>query len=489
MQNNSTRGNSLTFAITPTTVYISTNPNQSSYANISISVENTGPALNVTSIDITLPSQLAPAGSLASIAPVAGQPTLWSFGPSQINAGEFDAAPQSGQYVVMNNGDTWQFNLNMVTLVSTITQPSATVTASVTLADGSSIPGSRNINIDPAVASLLFFNSQLANINPGQSAILKWQCEQMNYCIISPVDDTHRDEAGSLTVQPDSTTAYTLYVYGDGVILSAQWTITVENPQIISFGGAGGQTSVNYGDSIILDWECNQFTENITLSNNTDVAIPPDLLTNGNTLQKGSVIVGPILAPTIFTFTASGSDPSIYDQKTPTVSINDPAATLTASPDQGVWEQDAVTLQWDITNVTAVSLSPVVVGGPSMTNLSGSVIVNPDSDTTYTLTLIGFNDNIPATKSVVLNVQRVVIIDFSLNSVFVNKGDYNDQGYIAYYLSWDVTAQVANIGTRRITPGAGRTFNKMANIPYTLAAGTLQHPTLYSKTTTVIPEL
>jgi len=478
MENNSAHDNSLNFRITPATVYISTTPDQASYANITVTISNSGPAIQVADVAITLPATLAPPLSLASVTTTVSPANLFNFGLSQVNNGEFDATPQSGSYVLMKNRDTWQFTLNMVPLISTITESSATVAASVILADGSSIPGSMNVNIDPAVASIISFNSQPATINPGQSVTLIWQCEQIDYCIVSPVDDTHRDKSGSLTVQPNSTTIYTLYAYGKGVILSAQWGITVGNPQILQFGGQGGASSVNCGDSITLVWDCNQFTDSLALTDNTNVSIP-DLLTNGNTLHQGSVTVGPVLAPTIFTFTAFADDKTIFDQRTTIISINDPVVTFTASPDKGLWEQDAVTLQWNIMNASAVSLSPNVVGGPSLNNLSGSVIVNSDSDITYTLTVIGFNDNTPTILPITLSVQSIVI-DFSLKSVWRESGD---GGYYQYYLTWDVTAQVASInnGIGNISPGPGSYL--VDDAQYTLTAGTLQHPTLHSAST------
>jgi len=482
MESNSAHNNSLNFRITPATVFISTNPDQASYANISVSIENSGPALNVSSIAITLPLQLAPASSLNSITPVAGQVNMWNFNASQINNGEFDATPQSGAYVVMNNGDSWLFTLQMATLVSTITQPFATVTTSVNLNDGSSIPASMNVDIKSTTSSISF-NSQPANINPGESTTLNWQCEQMDYCIISPIDNSHRHPSDSVKLTPDSTTVYTLYSYGHGggVILSAQWTISVDNAQVTSFGVTEGQTIVNYGDCITLQWLCNQFTESITLNDNTGVIIP-DLLRNGNTPQKGSVKVGPILTQTQFTFTAFGKDKSTPDQRPLTISINDVEATFSVTPDQGLWEHDAVTLQWNITSASSVDLSPNVVGEPSLTNLSGSVIVNPDSNTTYTLTVQGLKDNSPITLqpiSIPLNVQNIVI---NYNVIKPSPGEFGLPWY-----TWSVTAEVVHIdGYPGPDPGNNGGI-ELAHLGK-LTAGTKQHPDLHSILPTVINE-
>jgi len=472
----------LQFTITPTTVFISTNPDQASYANISVSIENSGPALNVSSIAITLPLQLAPASSLNSITPVAGQMNMWNFNASQINNGEFDATPQSGAYVVMNNGDSWLFTLQMATLVSTITQPSATVTTSVNLNDGTSIPASMNVNIDLATATILSFYSQPANITPGQPATLNWQCEKIDYCTISPGNGAHLHPSQSLEISSNSTTIYTLYAYGDGVILSAQWGITVGNPQIFEFGIQGGASSENLGSNITFEWKCNDYTQNISLTNNGGVP-PVNLLSNGNTPQMGSVTVGPLTMPTTFTFTAVASNPKNFDERQQLISINDVSATFTATPDQGLWEHDAVTLQWKITSASSVDLSPGVADGPSLTNLSGSVIVNPDSTTTYTLTVQGFKDNLPTTLpfAIPLNVQNVTIDDFEVHTV-INHGEGN---HFFTSLEWNVTAQVAVIdnGIGNINPTGSGGCSAQFGISYTLTAGTHQNPALHSALT------
>jgi len=488
MKKNLNNDNPLDFTISPETVFISTNPDQSSYANISVNIENMGAAaLNVNNIAITLPPQLAPYGSLGSITPVAGQPDLWSFGPLEINSGEYDADPQSGDYVVMNIGDTWQFTLQMVTLVSTIATPAATVTAVVTLEDGSSVPATMNVDIDSAIASIISFNSQPANITLGQTATLTWQCEEMSYCIISPIDDTHRHESGSTDVQPYSTTNYTLYAYGDGVILSAQWAVTVDNPQIIDFGGPDGNTYVNWGDNIVLSWLCNQFTGSISLVDNTGVVIPT-LLSGNNTVAKGSVTVGPIITPTTFTFTAYGNTKEHYDQRNPTININDVTASFTANPDTGLWQGDKVVLTWDIVSASAVNLSPAVENGPSLQNLSGSVNINPENDITYTLSVSGFTGSQPSHQDIpvqLFNIQQVSIASFTQTPPqIVPFGDPNQAT-----LAWNVTAQTVSIdnGIGAVNPvGSCPLVAPPNSTTYTLAVGTNQNPGLMTTTLTII---
>ncbi|CAN5447948.1 hypothetical protein BH09BAC6_BH09BAC6_04870 [soil metagenome] len=481
---------SLLITISPGSVYISTNPDQSSYADVAVTIQNQGTtALEVNSISITLPPALAPANGLNSITPIAGQPNLWNFGPSDYTLGEFDAAPVAGTTVTMNAGDTWSFTLQMVTLVSTIVEASADVTVGVIFGDGTSTTTPLTVNILPAVASIISFNATPANINPGQSATLKWQCEKIDYCIISPIGDNHYSESGSLDVDPETTTIYTLYAYGDGVILSAQWAVSVENAQIILFGGSGGQSSVNCGDNLTLVWECNQYTESITLTDDTGVPVPGNLCENGNTPQKGSVTVGPLTQPTTFVFTAYGNTKQNFDQRTPAITINDLVYTMSANQTSGIWAGNNVTLTWNIVSASAVSISPAIPNGPSLQNLSGTLVINPMTDVTYVLTVSGFINNLPVlnqTLPVALSVTPIVINSFALSPPVIDPG--SGSGSSAGVLQWNVQAEVISINNGLGSQPASGEYplsNPANGTVYTITAGSNQSPDQQTQSLTI----
>ncbi|CAN5447984.1 hypothetical protein BH09BAC6_BH09BAC6_04880 [soil metagenome] len=480
-------GGSLNITISPGSVYISTNPDQSSYANLAVTIQNHGTtALAVNSISITLPPALAPANGLNSITPVAGQPNLWNFGPSDYTLGEFDAAPVPGTTVTMNAGDTWSFTLQMVTLVSAIVEASTDVTVGVIFGDGTSNSTPLTIDILPAVASIISFNATPANINPGQSATLIWHCEKIDYCIISPIGDNQYSESGSLEVDPETTTIYTLYAYGDGVILSAQWAISVENAQIILFGGSDAQTSVNYGDNITLVWECNQYTVSIDMVDNAGVPIS-GLTTNGNTPQKGNVTVGPIIEPATFTLTAHGDISTNFEEQNAPININKVIYTLTADPDNGTWAGDNVTQTWNIENASAVSISPAIPNGPSLQNLSGSVVINPMADVTYVLTVSGFINNLPVlnqTLPVSLTVTPIWINSFTLSPAVIDP----DSGSSAGVLQWDAQAEVVSINNSLGSQPASGEYplsNPANGTVYTITAGSNQSPDQQTQSLTI----
>lgn len=201
-----------------------------------------------------------------------------------------------------------------------------------------------------------------ADINPGQITALTWKCEKIDYCIITPIGKDHLASSGLLNVEPNSTTVYTLYAYGDGVILSAQWAVSVANAQVINFG-VRGQTNIDLGNSVTLVWECNQFTESIKVIANTSVNIPP-LNTGSNTPQKGSISIDNIMAPTTFTLYAYGNSPENFNTATAVISINDVVMSFSATPSTGLWVGDAITFNWTITNALTVNFSPVIANGP-----------------------------------------------------------------------------------------------------------------------------
>ncbi len=438
-----------------------------------------------------LPAALAPSNALSSISPVAGQPDRWSFGPSDITTGEFDAAPQTGNSVTLNGGDTWRFMLNNVTLPAAIVQPAAEISTTLLFAHGATQTIPLTINIETATDSLLFFKGDRSNIAPGETATLSWACEEMNYCIIDPPDCKNNSSSnnlpttGSCQVSPAETTVYTLYAYGDGVILSAQRAVSVDSPRIVKFGGLEGISSVNCLDTITLVWVCNEFTADIKLTASSDVFIPP-LLTGSNTAQHGSVTIGPMTEPTMFTFTAFGTNKQNFDSRNPLIGINDVNCAFTADPATGTWQKDKVTLTWNITSAAEVSLSPQITPGPSLQNLSGSAAIYPEENTTYTLSVRGFKGNqaITVNLPVVLQVTPVVI-NFSVSPPLIMP--LNDNWSAS--LIWDVQAQTASIdqGIGTVNLKDSYLIETAVNQKvYTLTAGTIQNPGLVINTAQVV---
>lgn len=477
----STTSPELSIAISPGTVYVSANPSQSSYADLVLTILNSGAdALSVKGVAVTIPPELAPVSGLKSISPVAAQPNIWSFNASQFAPGEFDAFPKSGSAVTMNSGDSWTFTLRNITLANDISKSPANVMTLVSFADGSTFPQNLPVNLAVAAASVVF-NADLPNICPGQTSTLNWQCKGIDYVIILPGDGGHLDANGRLPVMPQSTTIYTLFAYGPGVILSAQFGITVSNPQIISFGPAPGQARVDLGAMVTLNWRCNEATDNIQIVASTSVNVP-----EAKPPQAGNISAGPVTAPTTFTLYAYAADKTYYTTEIAEVGINDVTATLIATPSTGLWAQDQVVFSWNITNAAEVTFTPELPDGPSLQNLSGSAHYVPDASVTSLpckLTAKGFVNNLRKSVSneppVTLEFQPVSIDSFTITPGIIRAESDPNQATLA----WSTHAQnlsVSHIGA--VDPIGSYPLNAPDNgTVYTLTAGTYQHPATKSK--------
>jgi hypothetical protein len=467
----------LQVTINPGKVYISTNPDQRSYANIEVNIKNvSNDTLTVNIVTILLPESLAPRKTLQSVTAIARPARVWDFAASGTVAGQFDAFPQSGANVRLSVGEAWTFTLGNVTLPDAIVQADAGVLVNVTFSDSSVQANTLNINVSKATARIGHFNADNSNIDPGQQAKLDWACDEMSYCIITPGDSTHFLPSGFLNVTPLSTTVYTLYAYGEGIILSAQWGISVGNPAIVTFGPVNAQRSVDYNSNAQLTWICNNFTKSIALTNDQGLPVP-DLLTGGNTPERGTVSIGPITQKTNFTLTAFGASRSNFSEVTSPVTLNDTTAAFSAVYDGELWHKDKVTLNWNITSAVNVSVTPAVTDGPSLQKLVGSVDIFPEDDANYILTVAGVKTNAPCTLQVPvpLTVKKVAarkfwVIPPTIDIDFVPN---------AAQLQWDVEAQQFSIDnvTQQLQPSGQLTINSPANGTfYTLKAGTRLHP-------------
>ncbi len=480
----------LQISISPGTVYINTTAQQSAYANLAITVQNSGgSSLDIGSIAITLPAALAPVSSLGTILPGMNTDTalLWDFAPSQFAVGEFDADPLEGSSVTMNAGDVYNFTLNSVTLPSTIIQPSAQVNVAVTFADGTTSAQALTVDMAVATAAITSFNSQIANISAGQTVTLNWQCTGIDYCIISPLDNDHHSPSGSSQVTLQQTTLFTLYAFAEGTILSAQWGVSVDNPQIVSFGGYEGQSSVDYGANINLVWRCNNYVNSIALSNSTGIPIPTDLLINNNTAQVGGIDVGPVVMPTTFVFTAYADNTQIYDQRDLFIGVNNVTGTFTAS-ETNVWGGTKVTLTWNIKSASGITIMPPLTNGPSLQTPVGSVDIYPENDISYTVILTGLTNGVPASVTlppVAININPVSISNFSATPLTI----IPDNGPNQCTLSWNTEAEVTSINNGIGIVDTSDSSLQVTAPPdgtvYTLQVGTLSNPAQLSQSLTI----
>ncbi len=448
---------------------------------LDINVLNTGTAtLSIAQVSITLPTTF----NVLTITPQAGQPNLWYFNASSIAVMEFDAMPASSSSVALEQNASFDFILNTAVLY----QQAGTLSIAVLVlfADGSTYSQNVNVPMVTATTSISSFSANPAGINPGQTSILKWQTTgNIDYCLLSPPTGLpHQPASGNYEVNPEYTESYTLTAFGTGLVLSAQVTVQVDRPNG-GIAGTNGQTSVDYGEMISLTWSCNEdFTSAIKITcDDPAIVIPTSLAKNG------VAPFGPVTNETNFELTLTGLDPDTIVQTSTTITVNAPAFTkLEANPNKDYWVKDAVTLTWQTTSTNTVSFSPEIPGAPNTP--SGSVIVYPENDITYTLTATGGADNnhppMQTTQTITLNPIQVQIFNFDTvpSPILPANGDTNQ-----CELSWVTIAQVVNIdhgiGSVHDSGTTAYINNPVNGTVYTLTAGTNQNPALLTKTATV----
>ena len=240
----------------------------------------------------------------------------------------------------------------------------ATATANVTVTVGASKP------------VILRFQAAPYNITAGASALLSWATSGAATVSIDngvgnqPVN-------GSVNVSPKTTTTYTLTATGaDGkTSVTAAVTVTVGTgvPGVVAF--TASPTIIVSGGSSQLCWN---------VSNATSITITPGVGTvTGN---SGCVTVNPTVTTT---YTLTATNPIGSTTATATVSVGAvQILTFIADPAYSPASGAPVTLSWTTQNATSVTVTGTGVPGGTQP-VNGSVVVNPTTNSDYTLTAYG----------------------------------------------------------------------------------------------------
>ncbi len=226
------------------------------------------------------------------------------------------------------------------------------------------------ITVERPEVRILSFHATPTNINAGDSSTLAWRTENAQQVSIDGIGNV--DTNGTTQVSPAETTTYTLRArnqYGEQVSTA---TVTVKKgtaPQILRFSGS--PTEIAAGEQSILTWKV-EGADSISITGLTDIAM------------AGSSPVTPATTTT-YTLTATNR----YGESKASVTITViPAAKVSgcvATPATSAKPGDPVVLSWAAENATEVSITGVAGAVP----LSGPVTVNPQADTTYTVTVKG----------------------------------------------------------------------------------------------------
>lgn len=246
------------------------------------------------------------------------------------------------------DGQTYQFRVKVTDSLGG--EATATTTVSVKAAKA---------------VQIVFFGANPSAIKPGASSVLQWQVEGADTVTISGVG-TVNSKAGTVTVTPAQTTAYTLTATSPKGQATQVVTVTVTPGavQILNFQAA--PLNINAGQTSTLQWQT-QNADTVTISGIGTVA------------QSGSSSVSPTQTTT-YTLTAANSSGQATATVTVTIAQNPSIASFTANP-ASISAGQSSTLTWTTQGAAVVSISGVGAVQPN-----GSVQVSPTQTTAYTLT-------------------------------------------------------------------------------------------------------
>jgi hypothetical protein len=191
-------------------------------------------------------------------------------------------------------------------------------------------------------------------------------------------------QSGSQVVTPTATTVYVLTARNQFGQTTAQTTIQVNAPpmaRVVRFSAA--PTEIVAGETASLVWN---------VENATDVSISGGI---GEVALTGSTNVSPTQTTT-YTLTARNAAGTVTAEATVTVFPAVRIVSFTATP-SGTTAGSPVTLNWTTEGATEVFLD-----GVGSVNLNGTVVVNPQTTTTYTLRAIGRRNTVTARVEVTI---------------------------------------------------------------------------------------
>jgi len=275
-----------------------------------------------------------------------------------INPGPGSVDPRSGSVAVSPTQNT--------TYTLTATGASGTTTATVAVAVTAAGGGNPQI---------IRYEASPLNVSPGGSSTLSWTTNGATTVSISGVGSVMPN--GSVSVSPTATTTYTLTAgSADGRSVTAPITVTVSTaavPQIVTF--VATPQNIDAGTSTKICWQ---------VTGATDISITPAVGSNLN--ANDCATVSPALTTT-YTLTATNGAGQIQGN----VTVNVGQVRVLSFTSDPVFSQsagDPVTLAWQTQNATSV----VIVANslpPQTLQPSGTLVVRPITNTTYTLTAYG----------------------------------------------------------------------------------------------------
>jgi hypothetical protein len=304
-------------------------------------------------------------------------------------------------------------------------------------------------------AGSINFRVDNQHINYGECTIVRWDVEKAKSVYLDLGQGEKRvNSSGSAQVCPAQTSTYNLRVqWHNGSETGRQVTVAVNGPQPPDVRYFGlDKRSINPGECATLSW---------------DVRNASGIYLDGQGVSgQGSQQVCPV-SDTTYTLTVQGYDNSQRDyqaflmvQQAPP-----PVVDFRAEPPE-IAPTDCSSLIWNVQNAKEVYLD----GAPVAPQDSRQVC--PQSDTTYTLTVVGL-DGSRNDYQVTVRILLVIVtptINFYADPPTINAGECST-------LSWNVShgtefyldgEPVGQSGSRQVCPGVEQYYTLRALAPGTM---------------------
>jgi YVTN family beta-propeller protein len=278
---------------------------------------------------------------------------------------------------------------------------SGTYQVKLTVSDGrgGTATDATTASIQQCLPPTVGFSSNPAAIRQGESCTLIWTSE--NAASVS-IDNGIGivGSSGTITVQPQATTTYTITATGRCGTVTESVTVIVHSPPVVHMTAVPG--SIATGQTSQLSWT----------SENADAVIIDQGI--GPVTPNGSLAVAPSATAT-YTITASGPGGTATDSATITV-YQPPHVSLTAQP-QAISEGGTATLTWTSENADSALLD----NGLGNVAVNGSLAVSPAETTSYSITVQGPGGTATATASVTVLHKPAVVIAASPDTIDAGK--------------------------------------------------------------------
>jgi RHS repeat-associated protein len=321
---------------------------------------------------------------------------------------------------------------------SLVVHPGETATYTLRVSGGGGAESSTVVVVVMPPAPTASVAAAPSAILPGETSTLSWVSTNADSCFISGIGAIAC--TGSISVQPEKTTFYTLRASGPGGEVSISATITVVSPPPTAVLSAD-PPSILLGSSATLSWT----------STNADRCSIDGI---GAVAFTGSMSVSPSTT-TSYTLRVRGPGGVVTSTATLVVTYPVPTARLTAVP-AVVLQGGASLLTWASTGAYSCSISGVGAVG-----CNGSMPVRPSATTHYTFTASGLSGEASATAAVAVEYPVPTVILSAAPATIIDGQsatlNWSSTGAISAEINQGI-GSVPAAGSLAVTPTASTTY-------------------------------